>query len=43
MRAVIGQALNAEQSLALGLITAAPDDIDWADELRIAIEERAAM
>ena len=43
VRAVIGQALNAEQALALGLITAAPDDIDWADELRIAIEERAAM
>jgi benzoyl-CoA-dihydrodiol lyase len=29
--------------LGLGLVTAAPDDIDWADELRIAIEERAAM
>jgi len=28
---------------ALGLNTANPDDIDWADELRIAIEERAAM
>ena len=43
VRAVIGQGLNAEQALALGLVTAAPDDIDWADELRIAIEERAAM
>ena len=43
VRAAIGQALNAEQALALGLVTAAPDDIDWADELRIAIEERAAM
>ena len=28
---------------ALGLITAAPDDIDWADEVRIAIEERVSM
>ena len=27
----------------LGLVTANPDDIDWADELRIAIEERVAM
>lgn len=43
VRAAIGKALSAEQALALGLITAAPDDIDWADELRIAIEERAAM
>ena len=30
-------------ALALGLVTAAPDDIDWADEIRIAVEERAAM
>ena len=42
-RAALGQALDADQALALGLVTAAPDDIDWADELRIAIEERAAM
>ena len=43
VRAAIGKALDADQALALGLVTAAPDDIDWADELRIAIEERAAM
>jgi benzoyl-CoA-dihydrodiol lyase len=43
VRAVIGTALNASQALALGLVTAAPDDIDWADEIRIAMEERAAM
>ena len=30
------------RALALGLVTVAPDDIDWDDELRIAIEERAA-
>ncbi len=42
-RAAIGQALDADQARALGLVTAAPDDIDWADEIRIAIEERAAM
>jgi len=41
--AVVGQALDADQALALGLVTAAPDDIDWADEIRMAIEERAAM
>ena len=43
VRDVVGQALSAEQALALGLVTAAPDDMDWADEIRIAIEERAAM
>ena len=43
VRDAIGKPLNAEQALALGLVTAAPDDIDWADEIRIAIEERASM
>ena len=37
------QALDADAAFALGLVTANPDDIDWADELRIAIEERVAM
>ena len=35
--------LTCIAALALGLVTAAPDDIDWDDEIRIAIEERAAM
>ncbi len=39
----VGSALAADEALALGLVTAAPDDIDWDDEVRIAIEERAAM
>ena len=43
VRAVVGQQLDADTALTLGLVTAAPDDIDWADEIRIAIEERAAM
>jgi len=42
-RAAVGKALDAKQALALGLVTAAPDDIDWADEIRLAVEERAAM
>ena len=42
-RGAIGQALDADRALALGLVTAAPDDIDWDDEIRIAIEERASM
>ncbi len=32
-----------EQALDAGLVTFAPDDIDWDDELRLAVEERAAM
>jgi len=42
-RATVGQLLDAQKTLALGLVTAAPDDIDWADEIRLAVEERAAM
>ena len=43
VRAKAGKLLDAEAALQLGLITAAPDDIDWVDEIRIALEERAAM
>ena len=39
VRGVVGQALHADKALVLGLVTAAPDDIDWADEIRIAIED----
>jgi benzoyl-CoA-dihydrodiol lyase len=35
--------MNASEALELGLVTFAPDDIDWDDEVRIAIEERAAF
>ncbi|HYF59184.1 MAG TPA: 2,3-epoxybenzoyl-CoA dihydrolase [Burkholderiaceae bacterium] len=43
VRARLGEPLDADAAIALGLVTSAPDDIDWADEVRIAIEERAAM
>ena len=43
VRAKAGQPLDGDAALALGLVTSAPDDIDWADETRIAIEERVAM
>ena len=43
VRAKIGQSLDADEALALGLVTSAPDDIDWQDEVRIAFEERASM
>ncbi|HEY0856209.1 MAG TPA: 2,3-epoxybenzoyl-CoA dihydrolase [Albitalea sp.] len=42
-QATRGRALDAAEALALGLVTAAPDDIDWADEIRIALEERASL
>ena len=43
VRAEIGKALGGEAALKLGLVTSSPDDIDWADEVRIAIEERVSM
>ncbi len=38
-----GAALEAEDAADLGLVTFAPDDIDWEEEIRIAIEERASF
>ena len=43
VRAQSGQPLDADAAFALGLCTSNPDDIDWADETRIAIEERVSM
>ena len=43
VRAATGLRLDADAAFALGRVTAKPDDIDWDDELRIAIEERIAM
>ncbi|NML14425.1 2,3-epoxybenzoyl-CoA dihydrolase [Azohydromonas caseinilytica] len=43
VRAQLGQPLDADAAFGLGLVTSNPDDIDWADEVRLAIEERAAM
>jgi len=43
LRASIGKRLSAEEAVASGLVTAAPDDLDWADELRLAIESRVAL
>ena len=43
LKALRGQSLDADKAMALGLITANPDDIDWTDEVRLALEERASM
>ena len=39
----IGSKVDATEALELGLITVAPDELDWADEIRIALEERASL
>jgi benzoyl-CoA-dihydrodiol lyase len=39
----IGEALDAEAAEELGLVTFALDDIDWADEVRVFLEERASF
>jgi benzoyl-CoA-dihydrodiol lyase len=43
LRGRIGEKIEGEDALDLGLVTFAPDDIDWEDELRMAIEERASL
>jgi benzoyl-CoA-dihydrodiol lyase len=40
---VIGDRLSAALAEELGLVTFAPDDIDWAEEVRLAIEERTSL
>ena len=43
LRARIGEDLDAAAAAEAGLVTFTPDDIDWDDEVRIALEERAAF
>jgi benzoyl-CoA-dihydrodiol lyase len=43
LRAKAGAALRADDAMELGLVTVAPDDLDWEDELRLAIEERTSL
>jgi benzoyl-CoA-dihydrodiol lyase len=39
----LGEDLDAEDAEALGLVTHALDDVDWDDEVRLALEERASL
>ncbi len=41
--AQVGKSLDAEAALELGLVTATPDELDWDDEIRLAVEERASL
>jgi benzoyl-CoA-dihydrodiol lyase len=43
VRARIGEPIDAAEAEEIGLITYALDDIDWSDDVRIALEERASM
>lgn len=43
LQSAIGRRLDANDAAELGLITSAPDELDWADEIRIALEERASL
>jgi len=43
LQADMGRAMEADEAFARGLATLNPDDLDWDDEIRIALEERAAM
>ncbi|MGH6704712.1 MAG: 2,3-epoxybenzoyl-CoA dihydrolase [Bradyrhizobium sp.] len=42
-KAKIGEAIDAEEAEALGLVTFALDDIDWDDEIRVFLEERTSF
>ena len=42
-RSRVGEKLDARAASALGLVTFTPDDLDWDEEVRIAIEERASL
>lgn len=43
LRGRIGRPLSAQEALQLGLVTFAPDELDWSDEVRLAIEGRSAL
>ncbi len=43
VRTQLFQPLDADAAFELGLVTSNPDDLDWDDEVRIAVEERVSM
>ena len=43
LRKYTGRRFNAAEALAAGLVTFIPDDLDWEDEVRLTIEERASF
>jgi benzoyl-CoA-dihydrodiol lyase len=43
LEGTVGKPLDAEAAVKLGLVTAAPDALDWDEEIRLAVEERASL
>ncbi len=43
LRGLVGNILSLHDAMDAGLVTAAPDDLDWEDEIRQALESRAAL
>ena len=43
LRGLVGKTLTVHEAMDAGLVTAAPDDLDWEDEIRQALESRAAL
>jgi benzoyl-CoA-dihydrodiol lyase len=43
LRGLVGSAIPSGEAYDLGLVTFAPDDIDWDEEVRLAIDERAGL
>ncbi|WP_448188062.1 2,3-epoxybenzoyl-CoA dihydrolase [Azospirillum sp. sgz301742] len=43
LQKLIGEDLDGDDALDQGLVTFAPDDIDWDDEIRVAVEERSGF
>jgi benzoyl-CoA-dihydrodiol lyase len=43
LRALCGSSIPSSEAFDLGLVTFSPDDIDWDDEVRLAIDERAGL
>jgi len=43
LRSLTGKTLTVQEAMGAGLVTAAPDDLDWEDEIRQALESRTAL
>jgi benzoyl-CoA-dihydrodiol lyase len=43
MRQRIGEALGPRQAAEVGLVTFTPDELDWTEEIRLAVESRLAL
>jgi benzoyl-CoA-dihydrodiol lyase len=43
LRGRVGEAMDAAAASTAGLVTETPDELDWEDELRLALEERASL